>query len=207
MAALTSSLSLNKHFFTATTTTSSFSSSSVLKPISLSLYKKRHTNNNKTAISLSSSFTGLFGAKSKGGGGGGGGGASVLERPPPIFDPSQLDPATQVEQGGDIGRVRDRRGPGSADGYRVLLLDDIRHTEDLVVKVLPQAVPAVTPDGARELFHVSRENGLAVVIVTVKVHILHGIGKFMQVLITAFLDSCILKMDFWTHASTCFFNR
>ncbi|KAM7487877.1 hypothetical protein LguiB_025361 [Lonicera macranthoides] len=206
MAALTSSLSLNKHFFTATTTTSSFSSSSsVLKPISLSLYKKQHTNNNKTAISLSSSFTGLFGAKSKGGGGGGG--ASVLERPPPIFDPSQLDPATQVEQGGDIGRVRDRRGPGSADGYRVLLLDDIRHTEDLVVKVLPQAVPAVTPDGARELFHVSRENGLAVVIVTVKVHILHGIGKFMQVLITAFLDSCILKMDFWTHASTCFFNR
>ena len=38
-----------------------------------------------------------------------------------------------------------------------------------MVKALPQAVPAVTPDDASKLFHVSRENGLAVVLVTVKV--------------------------------------
>ncbi|PPS10561.1 hypothetical protein GOBAR_AA10084 [Gossypium barbadense] len=39
-----------------------------------------------------------------------------------------------------------------------------------VAKVLPQVVPSVTPNDARKLFHVSREHGLAVVIVTVKEH-------------------------------------
>lgn len=38
-----------------------------------------------------------------------------------------------------------------------------------VAKVLPQVVPSITPDGARDVFHKSRENGVAVVIVTVKV--------------------------------------
>ncbi|KAI3694098.1 hypothetical protein L1987_77058 [Smallanthus sonchifolius] len=97
-----------------------------------------------------------------------GGGASVLERP--SFDQSQFDPATQVQEGGDIGRVRDKKSTGSGDSYRVLLIDDARHTEKLVVKALPQAVPAVTPDDARKLFNLSRENGLAVVLVTVKEH-------------------------------------
>ncbi|XP_052205392.1 ATP-dependent Clp protease adapter protein CLPS2, chloroplastic-like [Diospyros lotus] len=96
------------------------------------------------------------------------GGAAILERP--TFDQSQFDPSTQVEEGGDIGRLRDRRGAGSGDSYRVLLIDDMRHSEKLVVKVLPQVVPSVTPDNARKLFHQSRENGVAVVIVTVKEH-------------------------------------
>ncbi|KAL7001490.1 hypothetical protein U1Q18_002642 [Sarracenia purpurea var. burkii] len=96
------------------------------------------------------------------------GGAGLLERP--TFDQSQFDPFTQVEEGGDIGRLRDRRGTGSGDSYRVLLIDDTRHTEKLVAKVLPQAVPSVTPDDARKLFRQSRENGVAVVIVTVKEH-------------------------------------
>ncbi|GAB4842840.1 hypothetical protein Ancab_012817 [Ancistrocladus abbreviatus] len=96
------------------------------------------------------------------------GGAGLLERP--TFDQSQFDPSTQVQEGGDIGRVRDKRGPGSGDSYRVLLLDDERHTEKLVAKVLPQIVPSVTPDDARRLFNESRQNGVAVVIVTVKEH-------------------------------------
>lgn len=96
------------------------------------------------------------------------GGAGVLERP--TFDQSQYDPSTQVQEGGDIGRLKDKRGTGSGDSYRVLLLDDQRHTENLVAKVLPQAVPSVTSDGARKLFSVSRQNGVAVVIVTVKEH-------------------------------------
>nr|GEV84921.1 ATP-dependent Clp protease adapter protein CLPS1, chloroplastic-like [Tanacetum cinerariifolium] len=98
----------------------------------------------------------------------GGGGTNVLERP--NFDQSQFDPATQVQEGGDIGRVGDKKTTGSGDSYKVLLIDDARHTEKLVVKALPQAVPAVTPDDASKLFHVSRENGLAVVLVTVKEH-------------------------------------
>ncbi|KAL2938856.1 ATP-dependent Clp protease adapter protein ClpS [Bienertia sinuspersici] len=96
------------------------------------------------------------------------GGGAVLERP--SFDQSQFDPSTQVQEGGDIGRLKDRRGTGSGDSYRVLLLDDERHTEKLVLKVLPQAVPSVTPDDARRIFSESRQNGVAVVIVTVKEH-------------------------------------
>ncbi|KVH95764.1 ATP-dependent Clp protease adapter protein CLPS1, chloroplastic-like [Cynara cardunculus var. scolymus] len=96
------------------------------------------------------------------------GGAGVLERP--SFDQSQFDPATQVQEGGDIGRVRDKKHTGSGDSYRVLLIDDARHTEELVVKALPQAVPAVTADDARRLFQVSQENGVAVVVVAVKEH-------------------------------------
>ncbi|GMH07081.1 hypothetical protein Nepgr_008921 [Nepenthes gracilis] len=95
-------------------------------------------------------------------------GAGLLERP--TFDQSQFDPATQVQEGGDIGRVRDKRGAGSGDSYRVLLLDDERHTENLVAKVVPQIVPSVTPDDARKLFNQSRQNGVAVVTVTVKEH-------------------------------------
>ncbi|CAK7326934.1 unnamed protein product [Dovyalis caffra] len=96
------------------------------------------------------------------------GGPGVLERP--TFDQSQFDPSSQVLEGGDIGRLRDKRGVGSGDSYRVLLIDDVRHSESLVAKVLPQVVPSVTPDVARKLFHESRENGLAVVIVAVKEH-------------------------------------
>eukprot|EP00258_Populus_trichocarpa_P009370 XP_002315814.2 uncharacterized protein LOC7459064 isoform X1 [Populus trichocarpa] len=96
------------------------------------------------------------------------GGTGVLERP--TFDQSQFDPSSQALEGGDIGRLRDKRGVGSGDSYRVLLIDDARHSERLVAKVLPQAVPSVTPDDARKLFHESRENGVAVVIVTVKEH-------------------------------------
>ncbi|KAF9677532.1 hypothetical protein SADUNF_Sadunf08G0117400 [Salix dunnii] len=96
------------------------------------------------------------------------GGPGVLERP--TFDQSQFDPSSQVLEGGDIGRLRDKRGVGSGDSYRVLLIDDSRHSESLVAKVLPRAVPSVTPDDARKLFHTSRENGVAVVIVTVKEH-------------------------------------
>lgn len=36
-----------------------------------------------------------------------------------------------VITGGDIGRLKDKRGIGSGDSYRVLLIDDIRHTEKL----------------------------------------------------------------------------
>ncbi|KAE8728591.1 hypothetical protein F3Y22_tig00004198pilonHSYRG00025 [Hibiscus syriacus] len=114
------------------------------------------------------------------------GGAGVLERP--SFDQSQFDPSTQVLEcvrpvmdnslimfiptitGGDIGRSTDRKRTGNGDSYRVLLVDDAQHSEKLVAKVLPRAVPSVTPEDARKLFHESRENGVAIVIVTVKEH-------------------------------------
>lgn len=36
-----------------------------------------------------------------------------------------------VITGGDIGRLKDKRGIASGDSYRVLLIDDVRHTEKL----------------------------------------------------------------------------
>nr|XP_010909131.1 uncharacterized protein LOC105035307 isoform X1 [Elaeis guineensis] len=95
-------------------------------------------------------------------------GSGLLERP--NFDQSQFDPLPQVQEGGDIGQLRDKRGLGSGDSYKVLLIDHDRHTEKLVVKALPQAVPKVTIDDARKLFHESRLKGATVVIVTVKEH-------------------------------------
>lgn len=71
--------------------------------------------------------------------------------------------------GGDTGRLKDRRGSGSGDSYKVLLVDDARHTDKLVEKALPQVVPSITAEAARELFHKSRQKGAALVIVTVKV--------------------------------------
>ncbi|KAJ8773554.1 hypothetical protein K2173_005800 [Erythroxylum novogranatense] len=97
-----------------------------------------------------------------------GGGAGILERP--NFDQSQMDTSLQVLEGGDIGRQSRKTGIGSGDSYRVLLVDDIRHTENLVAKVVPHVVPSVTPDEARRLFHESCQNGVAVVIVAVKEH-------------------------------------
>ncbi|XP_031264738.1 uncharacterized protein LOC116123055 [Pistacia vera] len=92
----------------------------------------------------------------------------VLERP--AFDQSQFDPFTQVLEGGDIGQLKDKKGIGNGDSYRVVLIDDFRHSDKLVAKVLPQVVRSITPDDARRLFHESRESGSAVVIVAVKEH-------------------------------------
>ncbi|KAK1273347.1 hypothetical protein QJS04_geneDACA019139 [Acorus gramineus] len=96
------------------------------------------------------------------------GGAGVLERP--TFDQSQFDPIPEAEEGGDIGRLRDKKGLRNGDSYKVLLVDDERHTEKLVENALPKVVPSITTTDARRLFHESRQIGVAVVIVTVKEH-------------------------------------
>uniref|UniRef100_A0A8R7TZI5 Photosystem II 10 kDa polypeptide, chloroplastic n=1 Tax=Triticum urartu TaxID=4572 RepID=A0A8R7TZI5_TRIUA len=54
-------------------------------------------------------------------------GGAVLD--PPAFDQSQLDTLPPAQEGGDTGRLKDRKGTGSGDSYKVLLLDDPRHTE------------------------------------------------------------------------------
>lgn len=96
------------------------------------------------------------------------GGGTVLERPP-AFDQSQLD-TLPTQEGGDPGRLKDGRRSGSGDSYKVLLVDDVRHTEQHVEKALPQVVPSITAEVARQLFHESRLKGVAVVIVAVKEH-------------------------------------
>uniref|UniRef100_A0ACD5VVI1 Uncharacterized protein n=1 Tax=Avena sativa TaxID=4498 RepID=A0ACD5VVI1_AVESA len=95
-------------------------------------------------------------------------GGAVLDRP--AFDQSQLDALPAALEGGDTGRLKDRRGTGSGDSYKVLLVDDARHTEKLVEKALPQVVPSITAEAARQLFHESRQKGVALVTVAVKEH-------------------------------------
>lgn len=53
----------------------------------------------------------------------------------------------------------------------------------VVAKVVPQVVPSVTPDDARRLFHESKENGTAIVIVTVKVCMILFQGWLFLVLV------------------------
>ncbi|KAK6266149.1 hypothetical protein QUC31_016986 [Theobroma cacao] len=147
-----------------TATTSSFTLVKLQHLPSAPTWRKSGVGKQNPGGKLGSKFMGVkakFGSFKSGG-------AGVLERP--SLDQSQFDPSTQVLEGGDIGRRRDKKGTGRGDSYRVLLIDDTCHSENLVAKVLPQIVPSVTPDGARKLFHVSRENGVAVVIVTVKEH-------------------------------------
>ncbi|KAJ8490500.1 hypothetical protein OPV22_012221 [Ensete ventricosum] len=113
--------------------------------------------------------TALVAAATGGGGlGSSRGGAGLLERP--TFDQSQFDPLPEAQEGGDIGRLASRKGLRSGDSYRVLLVDDPRHTEKLVENALPQVVPSITADGARKRFRESRQRGVAVVVVTVKEH-------------------------------------
>ncbi|XP_066310152.1 ATP-dependent Clp protease adapter protein CLPS2, chloroplastic-like [Miscanthus floridulus] len=100
---------------------------------------------------------------------GGGGGGAVLERPP-AFDQSQLDTLPVTQEGRDPGRLKDGRRSGSGDSYKVLLVDNVRYTEKHVEKALPQVVPSITDEAARQLFHESRMRGVATVIVAVKEH-------------------------------------
>ncbi|KAL9265707.1 ATP-dependent Clp protease adapter protein CLPS2, chloroplastic-like protein [Drosera capensis] len=145
--------------------------------------------------------------------GGGGGGAGVIEMPPfkelevgvpgeeeeegkpriGVLEPSPLP----LQEGGDMGILKDKKNTGSGDSYRVLLLDDESHTAKLgmaccilttflllqrccreLFHLLPlvrqkgysRAVPSVTPGEAKRIFDESREKGAAVVIITVKEH-------------------------------------
>ena len=41
-----------------------------------------------------------------------------------------------MSAGGDIGRLASRKGLGSGDSYRVLLIDDPRHTEKLGMRTI-----------------------------------------------------------------------
>lgn len=97
------------------------------------------------------------------------GGAGVLERPGLDQSRENAD-APKTDAGGDMAQLRQRMRTGGGDKYRVLLLDDERHTEDRVTKVLPTVVPAVTAEDARRLFNESRELGQALVTLAVKEH-------------------------------------
>jgi len=96
------------------------------------------------------------------------GGAGVLERPG--LDQSGTDSTPRTSEGGEMGASKQQVRFGGGERFRVILLDDVRHTESQVTKVLPRAVPQVTAEDARRCFFESRENGLSIVTVAVKEH-------------------------------------
>ncbi|KAI3976457.1 hypothetical protein MKX01_008315 [Papaver californicum] len=145
---------------------SKFNPSFHSKPSNLNLFTKM-TTSRRYSVSMHIETTSLFGSPKRSGGGAGGG-AGILERP--NLDISQFEHTPKVEEGGDMGKLKHRTAIGNGDGCKVLLIDDTRHTEKSVASILPKAVPSVTSDAAKELFHVSRQNGAAVVIIAVKEH-------------------------------------
>eukprot|EP00270_Netrium_digitus_P009296 TRINITY_DN2829_c0_g1_i1.p1 TRINITY_DN2829_c0_g1~~TRINITY_DN2829_c0_g1_i1.p1 ORF type:complete len:205 (+),score=18.51 TRINITY_DN2829_c0_g1_i1:99-713(+) len=96
------------------------------------------------------------------------GGAGLLERPG--LDQSSSSSAPKTDEGGEMGKLRQRLRHDGGDRYRVLLLDHERHTESYVAKVLPTVVPSVTADDARRIFAESREMGAGLVTLAVKEH-------------------------------------
>lgn len=97
------------------------------------------------------------------------GGTGVLERPG--YDRSlPVSPTPKADEGGEMGKLRDKRGSGGGERYKVLLLDHEKHTESQVTAVLPKVVPSVTPEEAKRCFHQSRLKGAGLVTVAVKEH-------------------------------------
>uniref|UniRef100_A0A0D6R3A7 Adaptor protein ClpS core domain-containing protein n=1 Tax=Araucaria cunninghamii TaxID=56994 RepID=A0A0D6R3A7_ARACU len=97
------------------------------------------------------------------------GGIGVLEKPQ--LDRSRAKtPTPKVDEGGEMGKSREKRGSGGGERYKVLLLDHEKHTESQVAAVLPKVVPSVTPEEAKRCFHESREKGAGLVTVAVKEH-------------------------------------
>lgn len=92
----------------------------------------------------------------------------MLERPG--LDQSQPSQEARVEEGGEMGKLPQRRKFAGGDRYRVLLLDHDKHTESQVESVLPKIVPSVTADKARICYQDSRQKGAGLVTVTVKEH-------------------------------------
>lgn len=91
-----------------------------------------------------------------------------MERPG--LDQSGGVSGPQTDEGGERGQLRDRLRLGGGDQYRVLLLDHERHTEGLVTKLLPRAVPAVSREEAKRAFLESRALGAGLVLVAPKEH-------------------------------------
>jgi ATP-dependent Clp protease adapter protein ClpS len=95
------------------------------------------------------------------------GGTGLLERPDLDRSQPSGEPRTESGIGAQNPSDQDKLGGGN---YRVLLLDDPKHTEQLVVKVVPRVVPEVDELKARNLFETSRQLGQAIVTTALKEH-------------------------------------
>ncbi|KAL5993512.1 hypothetical protein ACLOJK_014437 [Asimina triloba] len=69
---------------------------------------------------------------------------------------------------GDTGKLSNQEVTTREGRYKILLVYARRHTEKLVMEILPEVVSSVTPEEARRLFHESRNECTALVIVAVK---------------------------------------
>eukprot|EP01024_Parvocaulis_polyphysoides_P067991 TRINITY_DN8221_c1_g1_i2.p3 TRINITY_DN8221_c1_g1~~TRINITY_DN8221_c1_g1_i2.p3 ORF type:complete len:167 (-),score=17.83 TRINITY_DN8221_c1_g1_i2:163-663(-) len=97
----------------------------------------------------------------------GSGGTGVLERPGLDLSPGSAGP--QTEYGSGKGSLDRNKIVGGGD-YRVLLLDNPKHTEKLVVTVITSVVSGTAQDHAKNCFHTSRQLGMAIVCTCLKEH-------------------------------------
>lgn len=91
----------------------------------------------------------------------------MLDRPDFGTGTTTLEPSTESNFGAtDIGGSKELGG----GDYRVLLLDDDRHTEELVVNVITTVVATVDEQKARNCFATSKQLGQALVTSCLKEH-------------------------------------
>eukprot|EP01024_Parvocaulis_polyphysoides_P010228 TRINITY_DN13402_c0_g1_i1.p2 TRINITY_DN13402_c0_g1~~TRINITY_DN13402_c0_g1_i1.p2 ORF type:complete len:191 (-),score=17.79 TRINITY_DN13402_c0_g1_i1:360-854(-) len=95
------------------------------------------------------------------------GGTGVLERPGIDLSPGQSEP--QTEFGVDKGSTDRNKTPGGGD-YRVLLLDNPKHTEKLVVQVITTVISGTGEAHAKNCFHTARQLGMAIICTCLKEH-------------------------------------
>lgn len=105
------------------------------------------------------------------------GGTGLIERPDLDLAEDAKGPETDFGSGAEDFDKSKKLGGGN---YRVLLLDDKKHTEDLVVKVLTRVVPEVDDDKARNCFATSRTLGVAVIISALKEHAEHYASQIFR---------------------------
>lgn len=98
----------------------------------------------------------------------GSGGTGVLERTG--LDNARDTEAPRTDSGGESGSTDRKNGTGGGDVYRVLLLDDDRHTEPTVTQVLPNVVPGVSFYDAQRCYRQSKDFGSGVITTCVKEH-------------------------------------
>ncbi|DBA85934.1 hypothetical protein WJX77_009238 [Trebouxia sp. C0004] len=95
------------------------------------------------------------------------GGTGVLDRPDFDQDLANLGPITESNFGAtDIGGAKQLGG----GDYRLLLLDDENHSEQLVVSVITTVVPSTDEQHAKNCFQTSKQLGQALVTSALKEH-------------------------------------
>ncbi|KAK9865037.1 hypothetical protein WJX84_002307 [Apatococcus fuscideae] len=96
-----------------------------------------------------------------------GGGTSTIDRPDLLRENRGTINLTEAGFGGTEQKPDKKLGGGN---YRVILLDDPKHTEELVVQAITTVLPGTEVNHAKNCFVTSRKLGAAIIISCLKEH-------------------------------------